>query len=204
MKKALIEQFHHPKGLLGNLAGWVMATRGSNLERNHWTVDLLDLSPGDRVMELGPGPGVTLGLILERVPDGTVVGVDHSATMLAQCKKANAKALAAKRLSLIQSSFTQLPALAGPFDKILAVNSLQFDALNKDTLAQIATHLKPDGVFAITFQPRGSNPTDAKALAFAKRVVGLLEDAGLGDTRIEQLPMKSVCAVCVLARTGPG
>ena len=155
LQKALVNQFHHPRGVLGRLAGRIMARRESNLERNRWTVALLDLAPGDHVLELGPGPGVTLGLILERVAAGFVVGLDHSATMLAQCRRANRKALREKRLALIQGSFTQLPKLPGPFDAIVAVNSLQFDAVASEPLAQIATLLKPGGTLAITLQPRG-------------------------------------------------
>jgi hypothetical protein len=37
-------------------------------------------------------------------------------------------------------------------------------------------------------------------MAFAENVVQLLSDAGLGQARIEKLPMKPVCAVCVLAQ----
>jgi ubiquinone/menaquinone biosynthesis C-methylase UbiE len=200
LQRALVDQFHHPRGVLGSLAGRIMARRESNLARNRWTVDLLDLASGDRVLELGPGPGVTLGVILERVPAGFVVGVDHSATMLAQCRRANRAALRDERLALIQGSFTQLPELHGPFDAILAVNSLQFDALKCHTLAQIARLLKPGGSFAITFQPRGAHPSDAKAMAHAEHLVQLLERAGITQTRIEKLPLEPVCAVCVLAR----
>ena len=200
LQKALVDQFHHPRGVLGSLAGRVMARRESNLERNRWTVGLLDLAPGDHVLELGPGPGVTLGLILERVPAGFVVGLDHSATMLAQCRRANRAALRDARLALVQGSFTQLPDLPGPFDAILAVNSLQFDAVAGEPLAQIAALLKPGGTLAITLQPRGAGASDAKALAFAENVVRLLDDAGLTQSRIEQLPIEPVGAVCVLAR----
>jgi cyclopropane fatty-acyl-phospholipid synthase-like methyltransferase len=200
LQKRLVDQFHNPHGLVGHLAGRIMATRQSNLDRNRWTVDLLDLEPDDRVLELGPGPGVTLGLILDQVPNGHVVGLDHSPTMLSQCAKRNRKALEQKRLSLLEGEFTRLPELAGPFDKILAVNALQFDGMQAATISRIAHHLAADGTFAVTFQPRGSNPTDEKALAFASRVADLFAEAGLPVTRIETLPLEPVCAVCVLAR----
>jgi hypothetical protein len=90
--------------------------------------------------------------------------------------------------------------LPGPFDKVLAVNSLQFDGLEQKVLQQITNHLVADGLFAITFQPRGSNPSDEKALAFAQKVVSLLQSTGLTDCRIETLPLEPVSAVCVLAR----
>ena len=72
IQSILVGQFHHPSGLLGRLAGWIMATRESNLSRNRWTVDLLDIEESDDVLELGPGPGVTLQLLLSRVPQGRV------------------------------------------------------------------------------------------------------------------------------------
>jgi len=199
LQQALIDQFHHPRGVLGILAGRIMAARGSNLERNRWSVDLLQLERRDHVLELGPGPGTTLGLILDRVPEGHVVAVDHSATMLAQCRKANRQALDEGRLELIQGSFAELPELPGPFDKILAVNSLQFDGLTSATLARIAACLRPGGTFAITFQPRGRAPSEEQAMAFADTVVELLESVGLVHVRTEKLPLRPVCAVCVLA-----
>ena len=200
LQNALVKQFHHPRGLLGFAAGRIMATRESNLERNRWTVDLLQLEQDDCVLELGPGPGITLGLILERTPRGLVVGVDHSAAMLRQCRRANKKALDQNRLSLIQASFTRLPDLPCAFDKILAVNSLQFDAMTRESLRGISSHLKPGGTFVVTFQPRGSQATDAKASAFAEKVAGLLEATGLTYVRIEKLPIDPVCAKCVLAQ----
>ena len=49
-------QFRRPTGLLGRLAGWIMANRPSNIERNRWTVDLLRVQPADHVLEIGFGP----------------------------------------------------------------------------------------------------------------------------------------------------
>lgn len=184
---------------MGFIAGQIMAKRQSNIDRNRWTLDLLRLEPGDHVLELGPGPGITLGLILDRVPNGSVVGVDHSATMLSQCRRKNRDAYENNRLSLIEGEFTKLPELPGPFNKILAVNSIQFDGMTSETLAQITRYLAVDGIFAATLQPRGKNPTDEKALAFAEKLVCLLHDAGLAHTRIEKLPLQPACAVCVLA-----
>jgi ubiquinone/menaquinone biosynthesis C-methylase UbiE len=198
LQSRLIPQFHHPSGWLGKLAGWIMATRKSNLERNQWTVDLLHIRKTDHVLELGPGPGVTLGLLTGLAPDGLVVGLDHSKTMLAECGKRNRKAVSNNKLALIQGTFTALPELPAPFDKIIAVNSLQFDGMTDETLSRVTGLLKPGGTIAITFQPRGAEPTDEKAIAFGRKVAGLLETVGLINVRVEQLPMEPVCAVCVL------
>jgi hypothetical protein len=47
----LVDQFGHPCGLPGRLAGWEMALRPSNRKRNAWAVSLLDVQPSDRVLE---------------------------------------------------------------------------------------------------------------------------------------------------------
>src|SRR3954451_6028809 len=49
----LLDQFRHPRGPLGHLAGTIMAHRRSNIDRNKWTVDLLDLTPDARVLVSG-------------------------------------------------------------------------------------------------------------------------------------------------------
>ena len=52
-KQNIISQFSNPHGLLGRLAGTIMAHRPSNQERNRWTVDLLEIQPDDHVLEIG-------------------------------------------------------------------------------------------------------------------------------------------------------
>ncbi len=60
LRKVVVEQFGKPHGFLGRMAGWIMAWRPSNRERNHWTVDLLNIQSGDRFIEIGCGPGIAL------------------------------------------------------------------------------------------------------------------------------------------------
>jgi SAM-dependent methyltransferase len=123
-KKYLISQFKRPRGILGRLAGWIMANRPSNRLRNAWTVDLLDLRPDDRVLEVGYGPGLALRLAAERVSDGRIVGIDHSEAMRDQARIRNRAAVAAGRVKLFVGSVAELSQpsdseLDGPFDKIL-------------------------------------------------------------------------------------
>src|SRR2546422_776871 len=64
---AVFGQFLRPHGFRGRAAGWVMATRGSNRERNIWAVGLLDVQLHDRLRPGGQiaivyqprGPGST-------------------------------------------------------------------------------------------------------------------------------------------------
>lgn len=56
LRRRIVSQFHRPHGLVGRLAGFVMAHRPSNRQRNLWTVGLLEIAPSHRVLELGSGP----------------------------------------------------------------------------------------------------------------------------------------------------
>jgi SAM-dependent methyltransferase len=125
---ALVGQFGHPRGALGNVAGWVMAHRPSNRQRNRWVASLLDVQPTDRVLEIGFGPGLAIADLSQRVgPAGRVYGIDHSDVMLRHATRRNADAIKAGRVTLTLGSVEHLPpALDGPFDAILAVNSVGF------------------------------------------------------------------------------
>ena len=79
----VIGQFGHPRGRVGSVAGWQMAHRPSNRQRNHWVVALLDIRPADRVLEIGFGPGLAIAELARRAGgQGHVDGTDHSGVML--------------------------------------------------------------------------------------------------------------------------
>jgi hypothetical protein len=63
-----LAQFHHPTGAVGHVAGWIMGRRSSNVARNRWAVQLLDVQPTDRVIELGCGPGVAIAALASDIP----------------------------------------------------------------------------------------------------------------------------------------
>src|SRR5262245_33058775 len=123
IQNAAIRQFGNPRGLAGRVAGWVMANRSSNRQRNSWVVSQLDVQPGERVLEVGFGPGLAVAELSCRVGDsGHVFGIDHSSVMVRQATRHNAAAVRAGRVTLSQASVDQLPpALGGPFDAMLAV-----------------------------------------------------------------------------------
>lgn len=51
----LMRMFGRPRGLLGRLGGRIMARTNENC--GAWAIDLLEIRPDDRVLEVGFGPG---------------------------------------------------------------------------------------------------------------------------------------------------
>ncbi|MFB9881761.1 methyltransferase domain-containing protein [Planobispora siamensis] len=72
-----------------------MAHRRSNRQRNRWVVSLLDVQPTDRVLEIGPGPGLAVAELAGRATRGRVYGIDRSQVMVRQAGRRNAAGIRA-------------------------------------------------------------------------------------------------------------
>jgi trans-aconitate methyltransferase len=122
--KAIGGQLHHPNGIAGRLAGHAMAW--ANRQPNRTAIDALKMAPADTVLELGPGPGRSIGILESMVPHGRVLGIDHSRAMLDQAARYNRRAIRMGRVKLRQGRFDALPWDSDTVDKILAVNVIYF------------------------------------------------------------------------------
>jgi trans-aconitate methyltransferase len=196
----VVAQFAHPTGFFGNITGLIMAHRPSNLERNEWAISLLDLQPADRVLEIGFGPGVTIQKLSEIVTDGVIWGIDHSEVMFKQAAKRNQRAIAAGSVQLVLTSVSQLPCFDHPFDKILAVNNVQFWDNKTDVLRRLREQLYEGGIIALVHQPRIPGATEDDAIAAGERFTRYLEMAGFKDIKVERKIMKPVSTVYVQGR----
>ncbi len=198
LRKTIIGQFKNPHGYLGWVAGWIMANRRSNRERNDWTVDLLNVQSGDRIIEIGCGPGLALEACLARAGDGHVLGLDHSQTMLDKARVRNIKASREGRLELCLGTLEDLPVTGNSFNKVCSANVVQFFPDRAAAFHKIFAILKTKGVVATTYMPRGKNPSRSDCLKMADEVTQHMEAAGFANIRTEELPMDPVPAVCIL------
>lgn len=200
LRQNIVGQFKNPHGTLGRLAGFIMANRQSNVERNEWTIDLLSLQPTDHLLELGYGPGIAIEKASQIITEGLIVGADHSQTMLKQASKRNAKAIQQGLVKLYACSADALPSFDKPFDKICSANVVQFWP---DPVAQfkaLRSILAPGGVIATTFMPRNRNATAADAFKKADAIVAQLEQAGFTSIHVEEKPLLPVPAISVVAK----
>ena len=193
-----VGQAHRPGGAAGRVTGWVFAHRPSNRQRNQWVVSLLGVRPTDRILEIGFGPGVAIAELV-RAGAGHVYGVDHSAVMLRQASRRNAAAIRAGRVTLAEAPVERLPdAMAGPFDAVIAVNSLGFWPAPVDQLTDLRRRLAPEGRIAVVAQPRCPGATADTSRKAADEIQNLLRSAGFTRIRTEILPLDPP-AVCVIA-----
>lgn len=197
----LMSQFKNPRGFLGRIAGTIMASRPSNRERNDWTLSLLKITPHDRVLEIGFGPGWAIGEAAKRA--SMVVGIDHSPLMVKVAAKRNRAAIRQGKVKLIlgsieNGSVDDLRTAEAPFDKMFSSNVAQFWKNPAAVFPKLLSLLKPGGTMATTYQPRGG-AQEADGEDFAAGIARTLGDAGFVNISIERKPMKPVTAFSVLA-----
>ena len=197
MRNLVVRQFENPSGLLGRMAGWIMAHRESNRRRNGWAVSLLGIEPHHQVLELGCGPGIALEYAAKRATEGRVVGVDHSELMVKVACRHNAEAIRNGRVEVLHGTAQTALERGMRFDRVFAVNVIQFWDSPQNTLRALRDVMTPGGTMAIAFQPRNKGATDEDAWRGAERHRQLLAQAGFHDLRTETLKLEPM-VICVL------
>ena len=111
---------------------------------------------------------------------------------------------AAGRVTLIRASVDQLPpALDGPFDAILAVNSLAFWPAPAQRLAELRRRLAPGGRVAIASRPRCPGATADTSRSAARDIEDLLRGAGFTHLSTQTLALSPPVACVLAASPGP-
>ena len=99
--------------------------------------------PGDRVLDVGSGPGFYCLEIADEVgPDGRVVGVDLAEPMLALARK---RCESLTNVSFKQGDVLSLPVEDASFDRALCVQVLEYVEPATAGLAEINRILRPGG-----------------------------------------------------------
>ena len=180
----LIRMFGRPKGALGRIGGAIMARL--NRDAAAKVIDLLDVQPNDKVLEVGFGPGVGIELALQRVNGGSVAGVDQSQEMVKQALARNATAVRDRRADLRYGSVERLPFADATFDKAFAINSMQVWTDVQAGLREIRRVLKPGGNIALCFTVNSGQPKSGVTESFVA--------AGFQQERIVD-QAKQFCAI---------
>lgn len=146
------EQFARPTGFLGRIAAGMMGM--FNGPMNRLAVDLLDVRPDDRVLEIGCGDGKALGHAAERATGGFVAGIDYSDLMAARAAKRNRAMIARGRVQVRQGTVSHLPFPDSDFVKVLAVNSFYFWPDPEADLREVCRVLRDGGTLLIAVRKR--------------------------------------------------
>jgi ubiquinone/menaquinone biosynthesis C-methylase UbiE len=136
-------------------------------------LDRVGLRPGERILELGPGPGAFTVDAARRVgPEGRLVVVDIQPEMIAQVER-RVRAAGLANVEMHVASAYDLPLADASVDRAFLITVLPEIPDRARALAELRRVLKPGGVLSIT-----EEFLDPDYL-FAGETIRLVEAAGL-------------------------
>lgn len=141
-------------------------------------INLIEIQPGWKVLDLGSGAGVDVFLAARKVgPDGEVVGLDMTDDMLSRARENVAKG-GYKNVRFEQGEIEAMPFPDGSFDLVISNCVINLVPDKSDAYREIFRVLKPGGWFAVAdMATRGEldNEIRESAEAWAGCVAGALE-----------------------------
>jgi ubiquinone/menaquinone biosynthesis C-methylase UbiE len=116
---------------------------GDAVRRRRLARAALGAAPGERVLDVGCGPGFYCEELLEEVgPDGAVVGVDSSDAMLALARRRSA---GHENVEFHEADATALPVADASFDAALSVQVQEYVGDVDGALRELYRVLRPGG-----------------------------------------------------------
>ena len=183
----IARQSGRPVGLLGQVVGRIMAHE--TVAANRVALDLLDLQPGDRVLEIGFGHGRSLAAAMASVADGFVAGIDHSEVMLRIARKRNASSLLSGRMELTLGDSQRLPYPDDRFNKIFTMHTIYFWSDPRRHFEEARRVLSSDGRLVVGYRPSDDRrfaeafPSSVYHMRSIKDVENLIAEAGLREVQ---------------------
>jgi arsenite methyltransferase len=144
---------------------WAEAGEGPKMEQHHLditekTIRLMDLRPGERILDLGCGSGWATRLLARMVGEGPegfgqVVGVDVSDEMI---RVARADSKDFENVMFVWGSASQIPWEENFFDKVLSIESFYYWPDQERGLAELFRVMAPKGRLFILINLYKDNP----------------------------------------------
>lgn len=154
--------------------------------RIRWAVDLMDIKPDDKVLEIGCGPGAAAELICSRLvaeERGRLFAIDRSESGVDRTRRRNQAAVDDKRLTVRQIDLATLRVPVKRLTKVFAFNVNLFWVRScAEEVDLLHERLRPGGTIGLFY--------DASRAEQAPELIGqasaALEQGGFRVSRVRQ------------------
>jgi ubiquinone/menaquinone biosynthesis C-methylase UbiE len=178
---------------------WAAAGRGDEMEDHHsditeQTLALMQIQPGDRILDLGCGTGWASRRMARAAVAGEVVGLDVADEMLRRAEQAST---AFKNIRYVWGSAEKIPAADSSFSKVLSVESFYYYADQGRALDELRRVMAPGARLFILINLYKDNHYSLRWVAELKvpvqalsetEYIALLQQHGFGDVQARRVP----------------
>ena len=147
--QAIASQLKHPTGEKGIEMANMMHETNINMTRH--SVQNLNISAGNSILELGHGNAGHAAFIFEQAENLKYYGLEMSELMFQEARQINRNFVSQKQAFFSLYDGNKIPFEDESFDKVFTVNTIYFWQQPEELLAEIYRVLKPNGNFCLTF-----------------------------------------------------
>ncbi|HET7667810.1 MAG TPA: methyltransferase domain-containing protein [Mycobacterium sp.] len=165
--------FAHPSGWLGRLAGWIMLWTNKHDD----VLRVLDVQPGDDVLEIGYGPGGLIRQLAERTDAASIRGVDPSPEMRDQAKRHNRRAVSVGRVELDLGTADRTGLPDGSVDRVVSVRNVAIWPDLEAAVRELRRVVRPGGTVVIAWHGGVAPSRIARSLRLSEEELGRIERA---------------------------
>ena len=181
---------------------WAAAGRGDEMEDHHsditeQTLALMEIQPGDRILDLGCGTGWASRRMARAAVSGEVVGLDVADEMLRRAEQASQSS---RNVRYVWGSAEKIPAADNSFTKVLSVESFYYYADQGKALDELRRVMSPGAKLFILINLYNDNhyslrwvtelKVPVQALSEAE-YIALLQRHGFRDVQARRIPDRS-------------
>lgn len=139
-----------PEGMMGQMVGEYLARE--NYELNMWAVHTLQIQEGEKILEIGFGPGISIEEMAKTTSAELIAGIDISELMVAKAAKRNARAVEQGKVDLRQGNVTEPPDFGTLFNKIIVINNVMYWPDTIESLRKVRGLLDSNGLITLIIQ----------------------------------------------------
>jgi ubiquinone/menaquinone biosynthesis C-methylase UbiE len=126
-----------------------------------WGLSVLAAEPGDRILEIGCGPGVAAALVCERLTTGSLIAIDRSAVAVDRTLRRCAEHVDAGLLDVRQTPLAALELPPASLDKAFAIDVNLFWVKQADQELELLHRvLRPGGTLSLLYDSVGPTCAD--------------------------------------------
>lgn len=181
----------NPTGDIGRAVGEFMARKNERMTKAAY--NYLELNEGDRILEIGPGIGALVWMLVTNDNKVSYKGIDISETMIEDARARNADLIATGRVEFQVGAAEQIPDSESSFERIVTVNCIHFWDIPK-ALREIHRVLVGGGkLVVVSAYPEAMMSSDplvgeqngSRTNLDRETLLRLHQEAGFSNVRIE-------------------